>query len=350
MQKYSLDVIGTHLDIYIDTTEDTSSLFENIWNRLQDFEKKYSRFLEWNWLSDLNKTRHWVLDRDSRNMIEYALEVAQNTNGYFDPTIGKRLTELGYGNKNISTLAGNSQGKKGFGDYRDIEIHWDEVILHGDIELEFGGVGKWYLIDIIKSMIDSWYSGWSDLCLQKEMEWNWCRFSPWEGGVRGGYIKNNTSSEYIYENRSGSNSYVTPPNLPFSGEEPKRFLINFGGDMYGRGDWRVGLESPFAIDEVIGLIHLLDDFLACSAGTKRKWGNHHHLIDPHTGDSATEVVATYIEWKSGISVDSYATALSVMSWNMACEVFKKTPEITGIIVSKEGNIFQKEGSWAEVFE
>ena len=49
-------------------------------------------------------------------------------------------------------------------------------------------------------------------------------------------------------------------------------------------------------------------------------------------------------------MDSYATALSVMSWNMACEVFKKTPEITGIIVSKEGNIFQKEGSRAEVFE
>lgn len=92
MQKYSLDVIGTHLDIYIDTTEEIS-LFESIWNRLQDFEKKYSRFLEWNWLSDLNKTRRWILDRDSRNMIEYALEVAQNTNGYFDPTIGKRLSQ-----------------------------------------------------------------------------------------------------------------------------------------------------------------------------------------------------------------------------------------------------------------
>lgn len=46
MQKYSLDVIGTHLDIYIDTTEEISILFESIRNRLQDFEKKYSRFLE----------------------------------------------------------------------------------------------------------------------------------------------------------------------------------------------------------------------------------------------------------------------------------------------------------------
>jgi thiamine biosynthesis lipoprotein ApbE len=45
-------------------------------------------------------------------MIEYAIEVAKNTNGYFDPTIGKRLTELGYGNKNIVTISSNSENKK----------------------------------------------------------------------------------------------------------------------------------------------------------------------------------------------------------------------------------------------
>ena len=52
--------------------------------------------------------------------------------------------------------------------------------------------------------------------------------------------------------------------------------------MYGRGGWKIGLESPFALDEVIGTIDLVDDSLACSAGTRRKWGSHHHLIDPHT--------------------------------------------------------------------
>ncbi len=41
--------------------------------------------------------------------------------------------------------------------------------------------------------------------------------------------------------------------------------------MYGRGGWNIGLESPFASDEVIGTIMLEDLFLACSAGTKRRW-------------------------------------------------------------------------------
>ena len=65
--------------------------------------------------------------------------------------------------------------------------------------------------------------------------------------------------------------------------------------MYGRGGWTVGLESPFAADEVIGTLALDDHFLACSAGTRRKWGTHHHLIDPHTGESANSVIASYIE-------------------------------------------------------
>ena len=57
----------------------------------------------------------------------------------------------------------------------------------------------------------------------------------------------------------------------------------------------MGLESPSASDDVIGIISLEDHFLACSAGTRRAWGAHHHLIDPHTGESAREVAATYIE-------------------------------------------------------
>jgi thiamine biosynthesis lipoprotein ApbE len=47
--------------------------------------------------------------------------------------------------------------------------------------------------------------------------------------------------------------------------------------------------------------------------------------------------------------DGYATALCVMPWDMACEMLYKTPGISGVIVSKDGNIFQKEGSKAEIF-
>ncbi len=80
-------------------------------------------------------------------------------------------------------------------------------------------------------------------------------------------------------------------------------------------------------DEIIGTLLLRDSFLACSAGTKRKWGNHHHLIDPHTGESARDVIASYIEGNTGICVDSYATVLCVMPWELAMKTLEETKEI-----------------------
>ena len=50
-----------------------------------------------------------------------------------------------------------------------------------------------------------------------------------------------------------------------------RFLINFGGDIYGRGGWNIGLESPFTPDEVVGTLYLDDLYVACSAPTRRRW-------------------------------------------------------------------------------
>ena len=106
---------------------------------------------------------------------------------------------------------------------------------------------------------------------------------------------------------------------------------------------------------MIGIFGLEDDFFACSAGTKRKWGDHHHhLIDPHTGESAREVVASYIEVSGdqesgGMIADAYATTLCVMPWDYAIEMFKKTPEITGVIVRYDGVLFRKDGSRSEVF-
>ena len=47
--------------------------------------------------------------------------------------------------------------------------------------------------------------------------------------------------------------------------------------------------------------------------------------------------------------DAYATALCVMPWELAISTLQKIPEISGVIISAEGNIYQKEGSRAEVF-
>ena len=63
-------------------------------SKLHNFEQTFSRFIEGNWLYNLNKNRTGTLDADGQIMLNKMLEIARNSNGYFDPTIGKRLTEL----------------------------------------------------------------------------------------------------------------------------------------------------------------------------------------------------------------------------------------------------------------
>lgn len=96
MQILSLDIIGTHLQVQIDTSSSCDEDFSHIRTRLQDFEARYSRFIEGNWLDTLNKNRTGTLDLDAQSMLTSMLDIARRTLGYFDPTVGKRLSELGY--------------------------------------------------------------------------------------------------------------------------------------------------------------------------------------------------------------------------------------------------------------
>jgi thiamine biosynthesis lipoprotein ApbE len=133
MKEYSFEIIGTHLHVGIDTSENCEELFRIIELRLQNFEKKFSRFIPGNWLDTLNRERKGELDEDGRIMLSTALEVARTTDGYFDPTIGSRLSSLGYGRVED---ANHEIG------YKNIILEGNLVTLNGDVILEFGGVGK----------------------------------------------------------------------------------------------------------------------------------------------------------------------------------------------------------------
>ena len=145
MQTFSLDSIGTHLNIQIDTSLSCEADFSEITTRLGEFEQKFSRFIAGNWLAQLNTERRATLDQDGRTMLTYALDIAQKTQGYFDPTIGSVLARLGYG----PTLDHDHSVS-----YRDVTIVDDEVVLMGNVLLEFGGVGKGYLLDVLVDILD----------------------------------------------------------------------------------------------------------------------------------------------------------------------------------------------------
>ena len=79
MQRYSLDIIGTHLEISLHTEKDMGRVFRTIEKRLTDFEARFSRFISGNWLYMLNRDRRGFLDTDGKNMLSSMLDIAKKT-------------------------------------------------------------------------------------------------------------------------------------------------------------------------------------------------------------------------------------------------------------------------------
>jgi hypothetical protein len=51
MKIFHLNIIGTHLEIRIPSEKNANGLFSSIEKYLRDFEEKYSRFQDNNWLA-----------------------------------------------------------------------------------------------------------------------------------------------------------------------------------------------------------------------------------------------------------------------------------------------------------
>lgn len=130
MFTLDLDTIGTHLHLRVDASSSVQldEDFSRIRTYLEDFEAKYSRFIPGNYLHTLNQSRSGVLDHDAKIMFSYALELARKTDGYFDPTVGKRLRTLGYGNPETAIRTSENifddilSAASDDGDYRDVII------------------------------------------------------------------------------------------------------------------------------------------------------------------------------------------------------------------------------------
>jgi thiamine biosynthesis lipoprotein len=91
------------------------------------------------------------------------------------------------------------------------------------------------------------------------------------------------------------------------------YTLNAGGDILHRsssGEALVaGMENPLDTSEAIGTIHFSNQSLCASAGSKRAWGEYHHIIDPDELTSPTEVIATWVLADDTMTADGLATAL-----------------------------------------
>jgi thiamine biosynthesis lipoprotein ApbE len=97
IQIYTGEHLGTHLRIEAESFDGIEKVFKEISAYLEYFEARYSRFILGNWLTEINTNGGGILDTPAREMLEVALELAELTDGAFDPTIMPDLLRIGYG-------------------------------------------------------------------------------------------------------------------------------------------------------------------------------------------------------------------------------------------------------------
>lgn len=258
----SFEAIGTQwvIDCF-SSVSDKDKLESLILSRIEDFDKTYSRFRKDSLIFQISrKAGKYTFPPDSKELFALYNSFYQITDGAFTLLIGNTLTEAGYD-------ASYSLTPKKINKVPDASsvYSWDypKLVTKKPYILDFGGLGKGYLIDIVSNLL-------------KE---------------------------------NGINS----------------FCIDAGGDIYCHNlekPMRVGLENPNDTKQVIGVIETNNKSICASSGNRRKWDKYHHIIDPKTLKSPENILASWVVAKDGVTADGLATCLFLVTPEKLSKYFK----------------------------
>ncbi len=280
---FSFEAIGTHWEIEIqDETRNFGELEKKVKDRIGIFDKNYSRFREDSLVFEMSRNvGTYTLPDDAKPMLDLYEKLYKITDGAFTPLIGDTLVSAGY-DASYSLVTGEMKKTKSWEE--SLVYSFPNMTILKPTMLDFGGLGKGYLIDIV--------------------------------------------SEILKNEGIGS------------------FTVDAGGDIYTFGnELIVGLEHPENNKQVIGTIKINNESICGSAGSRRAWGDFHHIINPHTLASPKHILGSWATAQSTLLADAMATCLFLTD----SDTLKKNFDFEFLTVSESYRINKSENFKAEIF-
>jgi thiamine biosynthesis lipoprotein len=254
MQRHSFETIGTTFTISIWDDIPAERFEEHVavcMTTCDAFDREYSRFRPDSLVCRVRDARgaHTV-PRDLVAMLRMYATLNRATNGVITPTVGVALEDIGYDQHYSLVEREEKQRVPSFDEALTI-LNDTEIEIHEPVLLDLGALGKGYLIDML-----------FDMLLERGIE---------------------------------------------------RFLVDGSGDVRYRGAGEpivAGLEHPLDTTSAIGTFAMSEGALCASATNRRAWGNgRNHYVDPHTGASPQDVIATWVYAKTAAEADGLSSAL-----------------------------------------
>ena len=234
MEEVRFRAMGS--DVHLIVVGGPDGLVERARNRIDELERRWSRFQPESEISRLNACAGRALEvsNDTIDLISRAIDAWRITGSTFDPTVLGAVIRAGYTTSfdELPATAGAGTSDLVIA-CTDIEIEGNSVRLPARSGFDPGGIGKGLAADL-------------------------------------------TAAEIIEAGASGA-------------------CINMGGDVRCVGEppdgegWTVAVEHPWS-SRMIANVGVADGAVATSTTLRRRWTvdgrERHHLIDPRTGEPA----------------------------------------------------------------
>jgi FAD:protein FMN transferase len=124
-------------------------------------------------------------------------------------------------------------------------------------------------------------------------------------------------------------------------------LVNAGGDSRVIGDrmgrpWMVGIQHPDHADQIITRIPVVNEAFSTSGDYERYFDEngvrYHHIIDPHTGDSARKVRSATVIAPTATRTDGLSKTAFVLGPQEALRIYNSLTDVDAVLVTPQGQI------------
>jgi thiamine biosynthesis lipoprotein len=129
-------------------------------------------------------------------------------------------------------------------------------------------------------------------------------------------------------------------------------LVEAGGDIGAVGgksldqDWTIGLRNPRNTEESLALIPLRDRAVVTSGDYERYFDEEksfHHIVDPKTGYSATELISVTVVADSAFDADAISTSVFVLGSEEGLELVNSLENVEALLVTADRTLISTPG-------
>jgi FAD:protein FMN transferase len=129
-------------------------------------------------------------------------------------------------------------------------------------------------------------------------------------------------------------------------------LVEAGGDLAGNGrradgtPWQIGITHPRAPGTAVSRLALTAQALATSGDYQHAFTQdfrHHHIIDPRSGQSPTELASATVVAPSAMDADALSTTLMLLGTTHGLALIERLPHVEALLVTKTLDINQSSG-------